>query len=1197
MGINLREDQEIDYKDVEEKFKDSNKVALIRPTGTGKQFIGLKMAEDNKEKRVLYLAPSTSILHQVKENAINNDADFISRLKRVTYQKLAQMSPEEIENLRPDIIILDEFHHCGSPVWGKAVNDLCNKFPSAKVLGLSATPIRYFDGNIDMAEEMFGNNVVSNISFYDAVEKGILPEFDYVAAMYGYEDKLITLNEQIENANTSSERRAEARKLFEELSKQLSKETENLPEILEKHMKNKNGKYIVFCSNIEDMQKKINESQGLFFKVNPNIKIYNISSDDELRRNQKELKQFENDSDEEKLKLMFSVNMLNEGYHLPDIDGVVMMRPTKSPTIYMQQMGRALAIGNSSNRPVIIDLVDNFDSIRIIKEVTDKLVREYDKNTERTDGNKKFEIFDYTRNIEEVAQKIENLCKKKTLTIKEKIDLFERYIEENPNETIHNDTVFEGYPIGMYLILIRQAVVYGKKNMLAYNDEDKERLEELGLLYESIDTIEEKVERLKSYCKEHPYTFSYLMQTRDQLQLEGKKEELEQLERLYIDYRYVNARITRGKISNEIEEELTEAKIGGRYGLAKEDVALEGKSGITRAIVLELIHDFGSFDNFRKEYIKFRAELADASFRYNISTKNHNYSKCNSLEKAFLSPKEVWENNPQMTKYINKLLLVKQYDLIGNEGYRDLVADISMRYYNRISYTWSNVNLDLILEKGIEENIELVLDRLQKGKSEKYRDIVELVYGLRDKNARSFKEVGELVGCTGKNVSMIVEKAKKKLSETIEYEKIRNKIGIPNSGFVRKYFQLHDIFVEENEPNLTQEQINDLMVEWQKCGEKLKEQRLEGMQQNLLSITGFKSVSELVEKMTTKEELAKLIESNKLYMAEVEEIVQHSGLNFKFYEEKNHENNVAIVDLDMPIERMDLSVKGFNALRRSGVETVGDIILKTESELMELRNFGRKNLEELVAKLESMGLKLKEEVKKENEVEEVVPKDSKNSQENKTFYLDMPIEEIGLSTRAFKVLIRSGIKNVGDIVELTENQVMNIRSLGTKSFNEIVDKINSMGLKLKEEEVKDNETRVEEVGTEKQEDAPEESVGTEEQKEERKDPYTELVSQILGCDTEYTELGKKIKEANEQRESVNNKIEELINQIDGLTNGNVTQDAATTIMQAVKVLNEQKNIQKELESKLKEMQAVKVENRKMKSELAKNLSEMIRGGE
>ena len=314
-------------------------------------------------------------------------------------------------------------------------------------------------------------------------------------------------------------------------------------------------------------------------------------------------------------------------------------------------------------------------------------------------------------------------------------------------------------------------------------------------------------------------------------------------------------------------------------------------------------------------------------------------------------------------------------------------------------------------------------------------------------------------------------------------------------------------------------------------------------------------------------------------MSEVEEIVQHSGLEFKFYEEKNYENNVTLVDLDMPIERMDLSIRGFNALRRSGIETVGDIIDKTESELIELRNFGGKNLEELVAKLESMGLKLKGEVK-----QEVEPKDSNNSKENKTFYLDMPIEEIGLSTRAFKALIRSGIKNVGDIVELTENQVMNISGLGTKSFNEIVDKINSMGLNLKAEEVQDNEPRVEESVTEKQ-------------KEERKDSYTELVSQILGCDTEYAELGKKINAVNEQRESVNKKIEELINQIDGLTNGNVTQDAATTIMQAVKVLNEQKNIQKELESKLKEMQTLEAKNREMKSKLAKNLSEMIRGGE
>ena len=88
-------------------------------------------------------------------------------------------------------------------------------------------------------------------------------------------------------------------------------------------MTNKNGKYMVFCSNIEKMWKKIKEAQELFSKVNPNIKIYNVSSDENSRNNQNVLKQFEKDNNENHLKLMFSVNMLNEGYHLPNVDGVI----------------------------------------------------------------------------------------------------------------------------------------------------------------------------------------------------------------------------------------------------------------------------------------------------------------------------------------------------------------------------------------------------------------------------------------------------------------------------------------------------------------------------------------------------------------------------------------------------------------------------------------------------------------------------------------------------------------------------------------------------------------------------------------------------------------------------------------------------------------------------------------------------------
>ena len=615
MSINLKEDQKRDYDDVNKEFRNSNRVALIRPTGTGKSFIALKLIEDNKEKKVLYLTPNTSILHQIKENALRQDVKFIQRLKIMTYQKLAKLDIEEMSKLNLDIIILDEFHHCGSPIWGNAVNDLCEVFPNAKILGLSATPIRYFDGNIDMAEKMFEEHIVSNISFEKAIENGVLPQFDYVSAMYGYEDKLMNLNEQIENTNVSRSKKDEARKLFKELSRQLGKDTINLPEILGKHMTNKNGKYMVFCSNIEKMWKKIKEAQELFSKVNPNIKIYNVSSDENSRNNQNVLKQFEKDNNENHLKLMFSVNMLNEGYHLPNVDGVVMMRPTKSPTVYMQQLGRALTIGNTEKRPIIIDLVDNFDSIRVIENTVGKLSEIEGKKIVTSLYKKKFKIFDYTRHIREISERVEKLSRLHSLTLTEKIDLFEKYYEENPEDAIHSDTIYNGYPIGQYMIAIRQNIIHEK---IKYDENDIKQLEKLGLLFDPKDTLEEKVERLKLYCKEHPYAFFNCMKTKKQLQEEGNEKELKEFEELYnSSYKYIINRRSRGKITDEIEKELKEAKIGGEFGLEKEDfeeaAILENKYGIKRSFIIQLLQDFETIDNFRKAYIEFKVEQARES--------------------------------------------------------------------------------------------------------------------------------------------------------------------------------------------------------------------------------------------------------------------------------------------------------------------------------------------------------------------------------------------------------------------------------------------------------------------------------------------------------------------------------------------------------------------------------------------------------
>ena len=119
MSISLKKHNSETYEKVIEKMNEANRVAVIHPTGTGKMFIALKLLEENNEKRAIYLAPSNAILHDVKKNIFAEGMTMVDfpLLKRITYQKLANMSDEEIERLNADIIILDEFHHCGAPEW------------------------------------------------------------------------------------------------------------------------------------------------------------------------------------------------------------------------------------------------------------------------------------------------------------------------------------------------------------------------------------------------------------------------------------------------------------------------------------------------------------------------------------------------------------------------------------------------------------------------------------------------------------------------------------------------------------------------------------------------------------------------------------------------------------------------------------------------------------------------------------------------------------------------------------------------------------------------------------------------------------------------------------------------------------------------------------------------------------------------
>jgi len=430
MSITLREHNQIAYEEIKRIFKRSNRAAVIHPTSTGKTYIALKLIVDNKDKKTLYLAHSTAILHNVKRTIIDANmtmADF-RNLQRMTYQKLIRLSDEELNALEVDFIVVDEFHHCGAPEYEKGIKRLLKRNPDAKVLGLSATPIRFLDQCRDMAEELFGENIASEITVEEAKDKGILSDATYISALYAYNQRLGDSQDQIDKI-PDEKRREEAQRYFNKLRDKLDEAIKNLPELLAKYMINKSGKYIVYCKDIDDMKEKQEQAKAMFGKVNSKIKLYSVSYEKNIKQNDRTLTAFEQDNEEGTLKLLYSVNMLNEGYQLEDLDGVIMMRPTISPAVFIQQAGRAFSVKkDNGKKTIIIDLVDNYASCKIIENFCERM-SQYE-STEGAKGKTRrtsnLTIFDNTKEIREIVDKITSLCNREK-TIDELVNWFRKY--------------------------------------------------------------------------------------------------------------------------------------------------------------------------------------------------------------------------------------------------------------------------------------------------------------------------------------------------------------------------------------------------------------------------------------------------------------------------------------------------------------------------------------------------------------------------------------------------------------------------------------------------------------------------------------------------------------------------------------------------------------------------------------------------
>lgn len=483
--IDLFEHNQTAYCKAVSMLAEHGKAAVVHPTGTGKSFIAFKLAEDNPSSRILWLSPSEYIFRTQLEN-IKSVCGYEPRnVEFRTYAKLMQLDMEAIDELKPSYIILDEFHRVGAEMWGKGVERLFSAYPNVPVLGLSATSIRYLDNRRDMADELFDGNVASEMTLGEAVVRGILTPPEYVLSIYSCSKDIEKYQSRIRRAKTKATR-DEAQKKLDALRRSLEN-AEGLDMVFTKHIKkDRHGKYIVFCSNVEHLRETETHIHEWFSGVDANPVIYKAYSEDV--ESSKAFDSFRQD-DSEHLKLLLCIDMLNEGIHVDGVSGVILLRPTVSPIVYKQQIGRALSSGKSgkvkNSVPIIIDIVNNIENLYSISAVQEEMnvAINYYRGTGQEDKivNETFTITDETKDSKRLFCELEETL---SASWDSMYHLAKAYYEKHHNLDIERRYVTpEGYALGSWLNtqkLVRAGKIHG-----VLTEEKIQKLNAIGMDWQS----------------------------------------------------------------------------------------------------------------------------------------------------------------------------------------------------------------------------------------------------------------------------------------------------------------------------------------------------------------------------------------------------------------------------------------------------------------------------------------------------------------------------------------------------------------------------------------------------------------------------------------------------------------------------------------------------------------------------------------
>lgn len=319
------------------------KALLISATGTGKTYLAAFDVKKVNPRRLLFLAHREQLLNQAMESfrrVIGEQIDF-GKLTGSVHQTDCQYlfstvqtisKGEYLKSFRAgefDYIIVDESHRAGAATYQKILNYYEPEF----LLGMTATPERTDEHNI-CAD--FDYNIAYEIRLQEAMEEDMLCPFHY----FGISE--ITIDGKVIDDTTE----------FKYLTSDMR--TKNVIDQIKRYGHDGNKvKGLVFCSRNE-------EAAVLSGKFNQyGYKTVALSGSDASERREEMIRRLESD-EADALDYIFSVDLFNEGLDVPSLNQIVMLRPTQSAIIFVQQLGRGLRKAEGKEFVVILDFIGNY---------------------------------------------------------------------------------------------------------------------------------------------------------------------------------------------------------------------------------------------------------------------------------------------------------------------------------------------------------------------------------------------------------------------------------------------------------------------------------------------------------------------------------------------------------------------------------------------------------------------------------------------------------------------------------------------------------------------------------------------------------------------------------------------------------------------------------------------------------------------